>query len=424
MLCKKAEVIVKGAEGRDMTAEERKTFDAAMAEIDRLGAMVPQRAGPNDGRSLEKLMADAQKIQSRSIVEDVGERVNVQGTQGRRGRDPQGNEFRVWSPDEAIAPYAGTGRESEARMNKVLAAAVTGRMDELTAEERNLSQGSLASGGVLIPTNWSREIIQGVRANLTAARMADIVEVPNGNITIPGVSGFPTASWVGESGTFTETDSSYFALKLLPKKVGTYTQMSVEMVDNSSGLEGQLDSDLNYAVALAIDKAFYEGDGVNKPLGLKNSPYVNSTDAAGAAITLDNYTTNAYWALQAQSCPQDVFMISNPKWGNFLDLVKLAGAGLLYAFSGMPATTPSSASNITKLYSAALRNDTSVVDIYTLPRGCTVLGYNPNGVRLEIFRGSDTAITKGQVFIRIYMYCDAGVKIPAWVHVYKNVNAA
>ncbi|MGA2378865.1 MAG: phage major capsid protein, partial [Spirochaetia bacterium] len=265
MLCKKAEVIVKGAEGRDMTAEERKTFDAAMAEIDRLGAMVPQRAGPNDGRSLEKLMADAQKIQSRSIVEDVGERVNVQGTQGRRGRDPQGNEFRVWSPDEAIAPYAGTGRESEARMNKVLAAAVTGRMDELTAEERNLSQGSLASGGVLIPTNWSREIIQGVRANLTAARMADIVEVPNGNITIPGVSGFPTASWVGESGTFTETDSSYFALKLLPKKVGTYTQMSVEMVDNSSGLEGQLDSDLNYAVALAIDKAFYEGDGVNKP---------------------------------------------------------------------------------------------------------------------------------------------------------------
>jgi hypothetical protein len=117
-------------------------------------------------------------------------------------------------------------------------------------------------------------------------------------------------------------------------------------------------------------------------------------------------------------------MVSNPKWFAFLDTLKLAGAGLLYAFSSGNGATPNSARNIVQLSSAGLRNDTGdIVDIYTLPRGATVLGYNPNGVRLEVFRGSDTGIQQGQVYIRIYMYVDSGVKMPAWVHVYKNVDA-
>jgi len=143
-IAKSAAVILDRSKG-NLAGPDAAAYDNRMIDFDQ----VAKEIGYNrEGRDAKAVLKDMENAPVKpGIVEDIGERVNVQGTQGRRGRDKDGNEFRVWHPDEPIAPYAGTGRESEARMSKVLAAAVTGRMDELTAEERNLSQGSLASGG-------------------------------------------------------------------------------------------------------------------------------------------------------------------------------------------------------------------------------------------------------------------------------------
>jgi HK97 family phage major capsid protein len=426
-LAKRAQTIAKKAadEKRELSDSERTDFDGLLDKVDKMKEEVDRRTGVKHvtDKDIDRIMADMEKPIGRRIVEDVGVR-EAAGTSGHTCRTRDGREYRIWHPGERISSYQGTRGESEARLLPVLRGAVTGIMDDLTQEERGLAMGSLVGGGVLVPDNWSRDIVQAARNTLTAGQVASIVELPGGNLTLPGVSGIPTASWIGEGGTFAESNSTFFACKLVAHKVGCYSKVSIELADNGNGIESQIENDLTAGVNLAVDQAFYEGTGVNRPLGLKNHPNVNSTDAASGAITLDNYFQNAYWLLMSKNCPEKVFMVAHSKWHAFLDNIKLAGAGLLYAFSTGNGTTPNAAKNITPLMSNALTSATGdILDIYTLPRYATVIGYAPGGTRIEVFRGSDTAITQGQVFIRIYLMMDSGVLAPDFVHVYKNVDA-
>jgi HK97 family phage major capsid protein len=341
------------------------------------------------------------------------------GSRGTTLLDSDGKEVRCYAPGEKIE-YAHTENFS---LGKVLQAAITRRGEGLTVEER-AAVGDLSSGGYTVPSNFGREIIQSARNASVIGAVADFIDMPNGNISLVGVSGEPTATWVAENADFTESNVSFFRIDLKQRKLGTYIVSSVELAADGSNFITQVQDSLRYAVQNALEQATFEGSGTGAvPLGMANDPNVLST-TAGAAVTLNDLLKNGYHACRKANGPEAYYIVWAAGAARYYDLVTLAAANP-YALSGLFA--PASWKNITPLTTNALAySAANVTNIYTVNKGNIVVGYDPSNIMLEIFRsgtaGAHSAVSQGKVIIRIYLMADIAMKQPSIAHCYKLVD--
>jgi HK97 family phage major capsid protein len=111
-----------------------------------------------------------------------------------------------------------------------------------------------------------------------------------GNVTIPRQSAAATAVWLAnEASTLTESQQTFVQLALTPKNVGAYTEISRQLVLQSSpGAEGIVTDDLAQTTAVAVDLASLEGSGAGgQPTGISNTAGIGSvtgTSLAAAGI--------------------------------------------------------------------------------------------------------------------------------------------
>ena len=112
----------------------------------------------------------------------------------------------------------------------------------------------------------------------------------SGNVEIPRETGSPNVAWVGENQAIPTDNATFDSVGLTPHHVGSITEISRNMIMQSSpNIEQLLRSMMARDIALEIDRAGLNGSGTGaEPLGVLNDPGIQT-----AAWNTDLFTTTA-----------------------------------------------------------------------------------------------------------------------------------
>ena len=181
---------------------------------------------------------------------------------------------------------------------------------EFEASEAAAQRYGRSAQGVMIPTDvlgtWKRDLNTSddnelVATDLLANEFVDVLRNAssvmaagarmltglNGNISIPTKATASAGGWIStEGGATGESEPTFGAISMSPKTVGAFTDMTRQMILQSSlDVEALVRDDLTQALAIAIDKGGLEGSGSSgQPTGILNTSGVNTVTAFAAAV--------------------------------------------------------------------------------------------------------------------------------------------
>lgn len=208
-------------------------------------------------------------------------------------------------------------------------------------QKRDLTAGTGSQGGFLVATdNLGGSFIDLLRNRTVVGQLgATVLSGLQGNVTIPKQTGANTAYWLtNEATAITESNATFGQVALSPKHVGSYQEISRQLLMQSSpSVDMLVMNDLARVVAIAIDLAALEGSGsLGQPTGISGTAGIGSvtgtslayagilefqSDVAGANALAANcayVTTPAVAALLAAR--QRFASTDTPLWtGNLLD---------------------------------------------------------------------------------------------------------
>lgn len=189
----------------------------------------------------------------------------------------------------------------------------------MKTERKGLAEGSDTAGGYAVP----RALLPGILSALAPASSmisagANIVNLDDqaGSFTVAGISSIPTAGWRGERGDIPESDPAFRAINIQPKSLAFYFKVSRELLADSPGLDVALNTVIGQAFAKAIDKAGLLGIGAaNEPLGLANTPGINTVNLGIDGTALANYRAfvSAMTAIESGDAPSPTAAIMAPR---------------------------------------------------------------------------------------------------------------
>jgi len=182
---------------------------------------------------------------------------------------------KVPDPKKFYVPYEVQGRQNISRRALQARDSMRGDMFGTRADVVQTSN----AGGYLVST-LNVGFIELLRNRSVIYRMgARQLSGLVGNVTIPKQTGAATVTWLStETATITEKEQTFGQLALTPKTVGGYTEISRQLLLQSSpDIEGIVNADLATITSLAIDSGGISGTGAaGQPLGIINVPGVGS----------------------------------------------------------------------------------------------------------------------------------------------------
>lgn len=126
----------------------------------------------------------------------------------------------------------------------------------------------------LVPTiQRPQDYIGALRAsNIVRSMGVRTLTGLSGDVVIPKFGSGLSLGWVGEGEAVPESEMGFDAITLKPKHTGGKTEMSRQLIQQSSpDIESLVREDLSYLVAQNIDQAIIAGTGVKDPLGILNT---------------------------------------------------------------------------------------------------------------------------------------------------------
>jgi HK97 family phage major capsid protein len=153
---------------------------------------------------------------------------------------------------------------------------------------RALSSSVATGGGFAVPTTLAQEFIEFLRpASVVRAAGARVLPMPNGNMSLPRITGGASASWIGENTNIGATQQTLGQVKLTAKKLAALVPISNDLIRYANPqTDAVIRQDLVLAVAQAEDLAFLRGDGTAyTPKGIKN--WIQSSNQFSANVTVD-----------------------------------------------------------------------------------------------------------------------------------------
>lgn len=214
-------------------------------------------------------------------------------------------------------------------------------LSKRSIQTRDMTAGTANAGGYLVATdNLAGSFIDMLRNRAVVAKAgATMLSGLVGNVTVPKQTAAGTAYWLSTEATaITESQQTLGQLALSPKNVGAYTEVSRQlMLQSSPSVDALVMNELAKVLALGIDLAAINGSGASgQPTGVINTAGIGSvtgtsiayagivefqTDVAGANALAENcayLTTPSVAGLLKQRVK---FSSTNsPIWeGNVLD---------------------------------------------------------------------------------------------------------
>jgi HK97 family phage major capsid protein len=153
-------------------------------------------------------------------------------------------------------------------------------------QQRDLTAGTGSAGGFLVGTQ-NMSFIELMRNRSVVYRMgAQRLSGLSGNVTIPRQTAAATGYWLATEGTaITESQQTFGQLSLTPKTVGAYTEVSRQlMLQSSPDAESIVSTDLATVCALAIDVGALRGSGSGgEPAGIVGTSGVGAVTGTSLA---------------------------------------------------------------------------------------------------------------------------------------------
>lgn len=243
------------------------------------------------GLSVEAITDDLLKI-----IEERGK--NTPKSDAKLGlSEREAQRFSIMNAVRAVVDKSWSNAGFELECSRAIAAKLQRTPDphkfyvpfevqERPVARRDLTVASASGGGYLVGTqNMSFIELMRNRSvvySMGARRLAGLV----GNLTIPKQTAAGTAVWLAnEASTATESAQTFGQMALSPKTVGAYTEISRNlMVQSSPDAEGIVSSDLANVCALAIDVGALRGAGSGgEPQGIVGTSGVGSVSGSSLA---------------------------------------------------------------------------------------------------------------------------------------------
>ena len=131
-----------------------------------------------------------------------------------------------------------------------------------------LQEGVDADGGYLVPEEYDNRLIDVLDQENIMRKLATKITT-SGEHKINIAATAPAASWIEEGGALTFGDATFSQILLDAHKLHVAIKVTEELLyDNAFGLENYIITQFGKALANAEEDAFFNGDGVGKPLGL------------------------------------------------------------------------------------------------------------------------------------------------------------
>lgn len=153
-------------------------------------------------------------------------------------------------------------------------------------QKRDLTVGTANAGGYLVATN-NQSFIDILRNTSVAIRMG-VTEMSGlvGSVTVPKQTAAATNYWLSTEATaITESQQTFGQMALSPKTAGGYTEISRQLLLQSSpGAEQIVQGDLAQVVGLAVDLAVLNGSGAaGQPTGIINTAGIGGVTGTSIA---------------------------------------------------------------------------------------------------------------------------------------------
>lgn len=139
----------------------------------------------------------------------------------------------------------------------------------LTVLEKRVNTTTSASQ--IKPTDYRPDqFIDPLRNKLLARSLGvRVLSGLQGDVLIPAYATGVTSGWVAENGALTASDQTFASKTLAPKHVGALSEMSRQLIQQSSpDIEQLVRDDMSFAIAAALDSAMIKGGGSNEPTGI------------------------------------------------------------------------------------------------------------------------------------------------------------
>lgn len=246
-------------ESRSMTAEEVTQFDTLEAEAKAIGETVAR---------MERT-AGRQNVRQVSINQDgeagdkaaIAKRFSItKAINSRLDGKLEGIEKEMH--DEAVKETRNFGGEIEGIGIPSFLVKVAEKRDLTVGVATQIGNTVATEVGTMIPYLQPRLKV----AELGATMMTGLTS----NISIPRNNGIGTAAWEGETDDNAETNLTTEAISLSPKRLGAFMDYSKQlMLQSTVGVDNLVRTDLQRAIAIALDAAAINGSGVsNQPTGV------------------------------------------------------------------------------------------------------------------------------------------------------------
>jgi HK97 family phage major capsid protein len=247
-------------ENREMTPDEKKESDAMLLDVDNIEKQIADIEDHN--RRAEIIRARAQKL------EEPEQRRTTAGQPGHE-TPPAGQVTLGYRVGKTKAfPNTREGHEAAYRSGQFIRAAL---FNDVRAqrwcvqngiEVRALTEGSNTAGGFLVPDEMSQTIIDLREQYGTFRQWARVVPMGRDVMPVTRRAGGVTAAFVGEGGSFSESDKSWNQVNLSAKKLGVLSLMSSELNEDAViNLADDISDEFAYAFALKEDQCGWLGDG-------------------------------------------------------------------------------------------------------------------------------------------------------------------
>lgn len=142
--------------------------------------------------------------------------------------------------------------------------------------------GSGTSGGILVPTTLRETILQKLYYISPMRQISTVINDMPPSLDMPYDGNLPTAYWVGEGATITESNATFAKKNLQPQKLAGLDSFTSEVLADaavSPEIQEVIKDRFTTAIALAENLAFVSGAGYGstQPYGFRSSDITPTT---------------------------------------------------------------------------------------------------------------------------------------------------
>lgn len=247
-------------EKRSLNPAEQSSFDAIKVQVQDLEGQ--------EGRAT--FMEDAER---RAMGTPVGDK-------HAESLERQVNVVEVIRAGMEGRSLSGAAAEYQAETERRTGRKAQGVFVPMRALE-NRAVNTTATAGQIVGTDYRpQDYIEPFRNSLLARKLGvRVLSGLTGNVSIPKFGTGNTTGWVAENTALPTGGMTFSNVTLAPKHAGGITEMSRQLIQQSSpDVEALIRADLSALLAQAIDAAIIKGGGTNEPLGILSTAGIQSAN--------------------------------------------------------------------------------------------------------------------------------------------------